>query len=74
MKVRRKIADYMTTLNLYQSQEVVSPPDNRISKLKIIKEGFICKFPGYDVYAMSEHNMRTHYYLDQKHTPKDFKI
>jgi len=72
MKVRHKIADYMTTLDLCQSQEVI-PPDNRVPELKVIKEGFMCNFPGCDGCATSEHSMRTHYYIHQKHIPKDFK-
>ena len=72
MKVRYKIADYMTTLNLCQPHEVI-PSDHRVPELKVINEEFICSFPECEACAASEHNMRTHYYSHQKHVPKDFK-
>lgn len=72
MEVRRKIVDYMTTLNLRQPQEVTSP-DYRVPELKVIEEGFICNFPECGTCATSEHSMRTHYYSHQKHIPKEFK-
>jgi hypothetical protein len=71
-KVRNRIADYMTTLNLRPPQEVIAPR-GLIPELKIIKEGFKCNFPGCGSCATSEHSMRTHYYIHQKHIPKNFK-
>lgn len=71
-EVRRKIVDYMATLNLCQPQEVVSP-HNLVPELKVIEEGFKCNFTGCEACATSEHSMRTHYYKHQKHIPKDFK-
>jgi len=44
MKVRHTIADYMAELNLRQPQDVVLS-HGMIPELKIVKEGFICKFP-----------------------------
>lgn len=72
MKIRRKISDYMATLNLCQPQEVI-PPRSLVPELKIINEGFICKFPGCNACATSEQSMRMHYYVHQKHIPKSFK-
>jgi hypothetical protein len=72
MEIRRKIAEYMTTLDLCQPQEVKTP-DSRIPELKIIKKGFRCNFPGCDACDISEPNMHTYYYIHQKHIPMKFK-
>ena len=72
MEIRYKIAEYMTTLDLCQSQEV-RIPNEQVSELKIIKEGFRCNFLGCDACGTSEHSMHTHYYIHQKHISKDFK-
>lgn len=72
MEVRHQIENYMATLDLCQPLEVISP-NNRVPELKVIEEGFKCNFPGCDGCATSEHSMRTHYYIHQKHIPKGFK-
>jgi Orsellinic acid/F9775 biosynthesis cluster protein D len=71
MEMRRKIADYMRTLDLCQSGEVI--PHGLMPELKVIKEGFMCNFQGCDACALTESSMRTHYYTHQKHIPKGFK-
>jgi Orsellinic acid/F9775 biosynthesis cluster protein D len=72
MDVRRKIADYMSTLNLCQPQEVI-PPHVLVPELKVLEKGFVCKFPGCDACTTSEPSMRKHYYLHQKSIPKSYK-
>lgn len=72
MKIRRRIADYMATLDLCQPDEVIFP-NNRVPALKIIKKGYICRFPGCNTCGTSEPSMRTHYYSHQKHIPMKFK-
>lgn len=72
MEIRRKIVEYMTTLDLCEPQEVRAL-DRRVSELKIIKDGFKCNFPGCGACVISEKSMRTHYYNHQKHIPKNFK-
>jgi hypothetical protein len=62
----------MTTLDLCQPSEV-TPPNNRVAELKVIKEGFKCNFPGCDTCGISEGSMRTHYYSHQEHIRMDFK-
>jgi Orsellinic acid/F9775 biosynthesis cluster protein D len=71
-EIRRKIVDYIGTLNLCQPQDII-PPHTLIPELKVWKKGFICKFPGCDVCAISESSMRKHYYIHQKSVPKTFK-
>jgi len=72
MEARHKIANYMKTFDLCQPQEVKTS-DGRMPELKIIKEGFRCKFPGCDACTISEPSMRMHYYIHQKYIIKDFK-
>ena len=72
MNVRRKIADYMATLDLCKSQEVASPV-RLISELRVIKEEFKCNFPDCRACGTSEQSMRQHYYSHQKHISKEFK-
>ena len=72
MKARHKIAEYMTTLDLCQPTEV-NCPDTWVPELKIIKDGFKCKFPECNGCATSEQSMRQHYYVHQKQILKDFK-
>ena len=72
MEVRHKIADYMATLNLCQPKEVVSL-HSLVPELKVIKEGFICKFPQCGTCCTSEPSMRKHYYVHQKSMPKTYK-
>lgn len=72
MEVRRKIADYMATLNLCQPHEAI-PPNTLIPELKVFKEGFICKFPNCGACSTSESSMRKHYYIHQKSVPKSYK-
>jgi len=72
MKIRHKIANYMTTLDLCQLKEVIFP-DKRVPELKVIKDGFKCRFPECDNCAVSEESMRKHYYVHQKSVPKFFK-
>src|SRR5579862_917058 len=52
-EIRRKIVDYMATLNLCQPQEVISP-HNLVPELKIIEKGFECGFPGCESSATTE--------------------
>jgi Orsellinic acid/F9775 biosynthesis cluster protein D len=72
MQVRRKIADYMATLDLCQPQEII-PPHVLVPELKVLKEGFVCKFPGCGTCAISESSMRKHYYVHQNSVPKTYK-
>ena len=72
MKTQHKIADYMTIFDLYQSKKI-NCSDDWMPELKIIKKEFICKFPRYHNYAISEPSMRKHYYIHQKHISKNFK-
>ena len=72
MKARQKIAAYMTTLDLCQPQEI-DPPDSRVPELKVIKKEFKCNFQKCGACATSEQSMRQHYYVHQKHIPKEFK-
>jgi Orsellinic acid/F9775 biosynthesis cluster protein D len=72
MEVRRKIAEYMATLELCEPQEVICPRE-RVPQLKVIRNGFICKFPGCGQCSTSESGMLTHYYIHQKHITKGFK-
>lgn len=72
MEVRRKVAAYMTTLDLLEPDKVVSPRE-LVPELKVIKNGWICKFPGCGQCSTSESGMLTHYYTHRKHIPKDFK-
>jgi len=72
MEMRRKIADYMTTLDLCQPQEV-SSSHMLIPELKIIENGFKCNFTGCNTCTPSESSMRTHYYIHQKSVPQTFK-
>ena len=72
MKVRRKIAEYMATFDLYEPHNVISPRGS-VPQLKVIKNGLICNFPGCDQCSTSENDMLTHYYTHQKHIPKGFK-
>ena len=72
MNIRRKIADYMATLDLCQPQDVPSS-DILIPELKIIKNGFKCNFLGCNTCGTSEKSMRKHYYIHQKSVPNTFK-
>jgi len=72
MEARHKIADYMATLDLCQPKEVNSS-DSWVPELKVIKEGFRCKFPGCEACGTSDQSMRMHYYIHQKQISKDFK-
>ena len=72
MKMRHKIANYMTTLDLCQPKEV-NLPDKRIPELKVIKEGLKCRFPECDDCTVSEESMRKHYYVHQTFVSKSFK-
>lgn len=72
MEVHRKIAEYMTTLDLCESHRIIFPRE-LIPQLKIIKNGWICNFPECDQYSISENDILTHYYTHQKYIPKDFK-
>jgi hypothetical protein len=72
MEIRRKVRDYMTTLDLCEPDKVVSP-NRLVPELKIIEKGFICNFPDCGACATSEESMRTHYYSHQTSVPKNFK-
>ena len=72
MEVRRKIAEYMATLDLCEPHKIISPRQP-IPQLKVIKNGWICNFPGCDQCSTSESGMLTHYYIHQKHILKGFK-
>ena len=72
MAVHRKIMAYMATLNLCDPHDVIRP-DQVIPELKVIKNGFVCNFPGCGSCGISELSMRTHYYTHQNSVPKDFK-
>src|SRR5439155_17850474 len=72
MEIRRKIADYMTTLDLLAPDKVISPRQ-LVPYLKTIEHGFICNFPGCGQCSTLESSMLTHYYTHQKHIPKGFK-
>lgn len=72
MQVRREIAEYMTTLNLCQPQEVI-PPYALVPELRVFRKGFVCKFPECGTCATSEQSMRKHYYVHQKSVPKTYK-
>jgi Orsellinic acid/F9775 biosynthesis cluster protein D len=72
MEIRRKVAEYMTTLDLLEPDKVISPRQS-VPHLKTIEHGFICNFPGCDQCSTSESSMLTHYYTHQKHIPKGFK-
>jgi len=72
MEIRRKVAEYMATLDLLEPAKVISPRQ-LIPQLKVIKNGFICNFPGCGQCSTSESGMVTHYYTHQKHIPKGFK-
>ena len=72
MSVRRKIAEYMSRLDLCMPREVARPSEF-IPGLKIIKKGFACKFMGCGYCAPLKDSMMTHYYTHQPHVPKNFK-
>jgi hypothetical protein len=71
VEMRHKIAGYMETLDLCQPKEINC--NSWVPELKVIKEGFKCKFPECNACAISEQSMRTHYYIHQKHIPITFK-
>jgi len=71
MNVRHKVADYMATLDLCEPKKV-TPPHVRIPELKVISEGYRCKYPGCDACGTSHGSMRTHYYAHQDNVPNDF--
>ena len=70
-EIRHKIADYMATLDLCEVQEV-TPPNIMIPELKVIMEGYVCKFPGCNVCDTTPGSMRQHYYMHKEHIPNDF--
>jgi Orsellinic acid/F9775 biosynthesis cluster protein D len=72
MEIRHKVAAYMETIDLCDPKEIV-PPGMRIPQIKIIEEGWVCKFTDCCKCATSEGSMRTHYYAHQDHIPNDFK-
>lgn len=72
MEIRYKIAKYMKTLDLCDPKEVILP-NKRIPELKIIKNGFVCKFPNCAQCTPLEGSMRTHYYSHKRTIPKGFK-
>jgi hypothetical protein len=72
MEVRRKVEEYMTTLDLLEPDKIIAPR-GLIQGLKVINNGWVCKFPGCGQCSTSESGMLTHYYTHQKHIPKDFK-
>jgi len=72
MEVRRKVAEYMTTLDLLEPDKVISSHEP-IPHLKIIEHGFICNFPGCGQCSTSDSGMLTHYYIHKKHISKEFK-
>jgi len=71
MEVRRKVAEYMTTLDLCEPHNIISSRGS-IPQLKVIKNGWVCNFPGCDQCSTSESGMLTHYYTHQNHIPKGF--
>jgi Orsellinic acid/F9775 biosynthesis cluster protein D len=72
MEVRRKVEEYMATLDLVEPDKVICPREP-VPHLKMIEDGFVCNFPGCGQCSISESSMRTHYYTHQKHIPKGFK-
>ena len=72
MGIRRKIREYMTTIDLCDLSKVISP-NRLIPELKIVEKGFVCKFPDCDQCATSKSSMITHYYSHRKHIPKGFE-
>src|SRR5271167_177401 len=70
-EIRRKIADYMATLDLCDPDEVV-PPYARIPELKVISDGYVCKYPGCHSCGTTSGSMRQHYYAHQDNVPNDF--
>jgi len=72
MEIRRKIADYMATLDLREPDKVICPR-GPVPQLKVIKNGWVCNFAGCGQCSTSESGMLTHYYTHQKHIPKGFK-
>ena len=62
----------MATLNLCDPKKIISP-NKLVPGLKIVKQGYVCNFPGCGDCRTSESGIRTHYYTHQKHIPKDFK-
>jgi hypothetical protein len=72
VKVRHRVKEYMETLNLCEPDKVIAP-NRLIPELRIINEGFVCKFSGCTVCGTSRSSMRTHYYAHEKYVPNNFK-
>ena len=72
MEIRRKVAEYMMTLDLVEPDKVISPRQP-VPHLKIIQHGFVCNFSECGQCSISESSMLTHYYTHQKHITKGFK-
>ena len=72
MEIRHKIAAYMKTLDLCDPKEII-PPERRIPQIKIIEEGWMCKFPDCHKCATTEPSIRTHYYTHRNPIPNGFK-
>jgi hypothetical protein len=53
MEIRRKIAEYMTTLDLLEPDKIISPRE-LVPHLKVIKNEWICKFRGCGQCSTSE--------------------
>ncbi len=72
MEIHWKVAEYMATLDLLESDKVISPRQP-IPHLKTVEHGFICNFPRCGQCSSSESSILTQYYTHQKHIPKGFK-
>ena len=72
MEIRRKVRDYMATVDLCDPSKVISP-NRLVPGLKIIEKGFVCNFANCRACGTSDTSMRTHYYAHREHIPKDFK-
>jgi Orsellinic acid/F9775 biosynthesis cluster protein D len=70
-EVRQKLADYMGMLDLCDPDKVI-PPYARVPELKIIPDGYVCKYPGCHDCGTTPGSMRQHYYVHQDHVPIDF--
>lgn len=71
-EIRRKVVEYMATLDLLEPDKVICPREP-VPHLKTIEDGFVCNFPGCGQCSVSESGMLTHYYTHQGHIPKGFK-